>query len=112
MSDDARDKGSRASHQTVWLAAGLRRAAREAGVRLPVAYSQQVAVDGLAHCEQLGVTRAGTCVVIHTAPDSPRQLPIVVGWADAAGQWYSDGRQHGAGGPAAPVEASASEVTL
>ena len=110
MLDDSRDNGPRASHQAVWLAAGVRRAAREAGVRLPVAYSRQVAVDGLEHCEQLGVTRAGMGVVIHTAPDSPEQLPIVVGWADATGQWYSDGRQHGAG--VSSSQTSVPEVTV
>ena len=42
---------------------------------------------GIAICEQLGVTRLDTGVVIHTAPESP-QPPVLIGYADAAGQWY------------------------
>jgi hypothetical protein len=81
-------------HHIEWAAAGLRRAAADAGVDLPVAYSQTVAIDGLAREPELGVTRLGTGVVIQTQPDSDRRLPIVLGYADGRGQWYRDGRRH------------------
>jgi hypothetical protein len=81
-------------HRLVWLAAGLRRAAHDAGVDLPVDYAQLVAVDGIRLCDQLGVTRIGHGVAIHTAPEDDRQLPILLGYADAAGQWYRDGSRH------------------
>lgn len=82
------------AHQLAWLAAGLRRAARTLGVDLPVCYSEAVAADGIAICGQLGVTQLDHGVVIHTAPDSADQQPVLLGYADAAGQWYRDGRRH------------------
>jgi hypothetical protein len=81
-------------HHLLWLAAGLRRAAQDAGVDLPVDYAQRVAVDGIRLCDQLGVTPVGRGVAIHTAPTDDRQLPILLGYADAAGQWYRDGSRH------------------
>jgi hypothetical protein len=81
-------------HQIEWAASGLRRAAADAGVVLPVTYSQSVATDGLAREPELGVTRLGAGVVIHTQPDSEDRLPIVLGYADGRGQWYRDGRRH------------------
>jgi hypothetical protein len=81
-------------HQIEWTASGLRRAAANAGIELPVTYSQSVATDGLARESELGVTRLGTGVVIHTQPNSDKQLPIVLGYADGRGQWYRDGRRH------------------
>lgn len=89
-------------HQIEWTAAGLRRAAAEAGVALPVSYSQAVAADGLGREAALGVTRLGTGVVLHTSPETERRLPVVLGYADARGQWYRDGRRHAeeAGTPA------------
>lgn len=69
-------------HQITWTAAGLRRAARDNGVELPVDYSRRVAADGITRCDQLGVTKLGACVVIHTLPGSPSELRIVVGYAD------------------------------
>jgi hypothetical protein len=50
-------------------------------------------------------------VVIHTAPQSKDRLPIVVGYADARGQWHRDGSRHI---DASLVEcpAEAAEVTL
>lgn len=80
-------------HRLEWLAAGLRRAAQAAGVQLTVGYSRRLATDGLASAEQLGVTRLGNGVVIHTASDAPDRLPVVVGYADRSGQWCSDGRR-------------------
>ncbi len=81
-------------HRLAWLAAGLRRAGHNAGVDLPVDYVQRVAADGIRHCDQLAVTAVGNGVAIHTAPDDDRQLPILLGYADPAGQWYRDGRCH------------------
>lgn len=81
-------------HRLIWLAAGLRRAAQDAGVDLPVDYARHVAVDGIRRCDQLGVTPIGRGVAIHTAPSDGRRLPILLGYADAAGQWYPDGSRH------------------
>jgi hypothetical protein len=81
-------------HQIEWAASALRRAAADVGVELPVTYSQSVATDGLAREAELGVTRLGAGLVIHTQPDSENRLPIVLGYADGRGQWYRDGRRH------------------
>jgi hypothetical protein len=66
-------------HQIEWVASGLRRVATDAGVELPLDYARRVAADGLALGSELGVTRLGAGVVIHTQPGSDRELPIVVG---------------------------------
>lgn len=92
-------------HRLLWLAAGLRRAAQEAGVDLPVDYTRRVAVDGIHLCDQLGVTRIGRGVAIHTAPADARQLPILLGYADPAGQWYRDGSRHTPPTPTAAASA-------
>ncbi len=81
-------------HQVEWAASGLRRAATEAGVALPIDYSQAVAADGLARAAELAVTRLGAGVVLHTQPSNDRELPVVVGYADNRGQWYRDGHRH------------------
>lgn len=81
-------------HQVEWAASGLRRAATEAGVALPIDYSQAVAADGLARANELAVTRLGAGVVLHTQPSADRELPVVVGYADGRGQWYRDGHRH------------------
>ena len=86
--------GTGIDHRLAWVTAGLRRAARDAGVDLPAVYARQVAADGLRSCDQLGVTRLDTGVVLHTAPDTPDQLPAVLGYADTTGQWYRDGSRH------------------
>jgi hypothetical protein len=96
-------------HRLAWLAAGLRRAAHDAGVVLPVDYAQRVAVDGIGRCDQLGVTPIGHGVAIHTAPQDDRQLPILLGYADAAGQWYRDGSRHA---PQAATSPAAAGVDL
>lgn len=82
------------SHQIEWAASGLCRAAAEVGVAIPVDYSRAVAADGLTRSPELGVTRLGAGVVIHTQPASDRELPVVVGYADGRGQWYRDGHRH------------------
>ena len=99
-------------HQIEWTVSGLRRAAREAGVTLPVPYSQAVASDGLAREPQIGVTRLGEGVVFHTSPDSSKRLPIVLGYADSRGQWYRDGRRHLAQPDVVAAEPHIEQVTL
>ncbi len=96
---------SASDHQIEWTAAGLRRAATDAGVALPVDYSQAVAADGLARATDLAVTRLGAGVVLHTQPSSDRERPVVVGYADGRGQWYRDGHRHTT--PTAPDTAPA-----
>jgi hypothetical protein len=81
-------------HTVAWVAAGLRRAASGLGVALPASYSETVARDSLQRCPQLAVSALGRGAVIHTAPETADQLPIVLGYADANGQWYRDGRCH------------------
>jgi hypothetical protein len=81
-------------HDAAREAADLRRAAAEAGVYLPVSYSQAVAADGLERGTELAITRLGAGVVVHTRPGSDKQLPIVLGYADSRGQWYRDGHRH------------------
>ena len=87
--------GRHASHYHVErVAADVRRAAAEAGVELPASYAQRVATEGVAQEADLGVTRIGAGVVIHTAPAATDRLPVVVGYADARGQWHRDGSRH------------------
>lgn len=76
------------------LACRLRSAARDAGIQISRSYAERLAADGLSFCDQLGVTRLGHGVVIHTAPDADQQLPIVLGYADAEGEWTIDGGRH------------------
>jgi hypothetical protein len=82
------------AHQLAWLAAGLRRAAHGLGVDLPITYAQAVAAHGMRGGDPVGVTRLGTGVVLHTLPEVDDRLPIVLGYADANGQWYRDGSRH------------------
>ncbi|MHB1614426.1 MAG: hypothetical protein ACYCYA_08900 [Actinomycetes bacterium] len=81
-------------HHAEWMAARVCRAAAEAGVELPITYARRLATDGLAQQAGLEVTRLGTGVVIHTAPRATDRLPVVVGYADARGQWHRDGHRH------------------
>jgi hypothetical protein len=95
------------------MATGLRRAARTLGVELPVGYSEAVTADAMAICGQLAVTRLDHGVVIHTAPESADQLPVLVGYADAGGQWYRDGRRYSTlSAPPGPGAGDTPEVTL
>lgn len=82
------------THQIARLSAGVRRAARDAGVELTHDYATTVAATGSRWCDQLGVTRLGEGIVIHTAPEDPTELPIVLGYADHSGQWHFDGSRH------------------
>lgn len=81
-------------HQVEWATEGLRRAAADQGVELPVAYARRVATEGLAREAELGVTRLGAGVVIHTAPQAKDRLRVVIGYADPRGQWHSDGSRN------------------
>lgn len=65
-------------HQAEWAASGLRRAATEAGVALPIDYNPAGAADGLTRATQLAVSRLGAGVVLLTQPSSDRELPVVV----------------------------------
>jgi hypothetical protein len=76
------------------VAIGLRSAAHGAGVELTHSYATRIATDGIKRCGQLGVTQLGEGVVIHTAPPSQTELPVVLGYADAAGEWLRDGTRH------------------
>lgn len=82
------------AYQIARLAAGVRHAAREAGVELTHDYATTVVANGTRWCDQLGVTRLGEGIVIHTAPEEPTALPIVLGYADHSGQWDFDGSRH------------------
>lgn len=103
--------GAATNHEIAWAARALRSAAGDLGVTVPIDYSQAVAADGLARSAELAVTRLGAGVVIHTAPASNR-LPIVVGYADARGQWYRDGRRHQPAAAPAGVEPIETEVGI
>jgi hypothetical protein len=87
-------------HSVEWVAAGLRRAAAQVGVTVPVDYARAVAVDGLTRNRELAVSRVGAGIVIHTKPSSHRQLPVLLGYADSRGQWHRDGRRHTTAQPA------------
>jgi hypothetical protein len=82
------------AHRVARLAAGIRLATRDAGVVVPQSYAERVASDGSAHCHQLGVTRLGDGVVIHTAPESHDELPVVLGYVSPDGQWLRNGTSH------------------
>lgn len=81
-------------HSTARMAAGIRSAAHDAGVELTPSYAQRVSVDGLLRGEQVGVTKLGGVVVIHTVPATRAELPVVLGYADADGEWLRDGTRH------------------
>ena len=97
-------------HRTDEMAITLSRAAHDAAVELPLAYARRVAAvtegDG-----ELGVSRLGDGVVIHTVPPAKNCLPLIVGYADGRGQWYRDGSRH-VGAPAAEEPVEAMEITL
>ena len=98
-------------HQIQWVASGLRQAAADVGVELPLSYSLALAADGLAREPELALTRLGSGVVVHTKPRDERRLPMVLGYADARGQWYRDGRRH-VEAPDSQAPASGPEVVL
>jgi hypothetical protein len=77
-------------HQLARLAARVRRAAADAGIELSQGYATRIAAAGASLCDQIGVTRLGVGIVIHTVPEDPTEFPIVLGYADATGEWSLD----------------------
>jgi len=75
-------------------------------------YARAVTAAGLTLAETLAVTRLGAGVVIHTRPDRDDQLPAVVGYADAGGQWNRDGTRYRPPAPGEPDAPSVPEVAL
>jgi hypothetical protein len=82
------------AYRSARVAIALRSAAYDAGVELSHSYAARIATDGIRRCSQLGVTQLGEGVVIHTAPPSQTELPVVLGYADATGEWLRDGTHH------------------
>jgi len=64
------------------------------GIELPISYVRAVAREGLSRERALRVHRLGDGVVICTTPRTKDRLPILLGYADRRGQWYSDGHRH------------------
>jgi hypothetical protein len=93
-------------HRINEMAIALHRAAHDAAVELPPSYARRVAATSAENDAELGVSRLGSGVVIHTVPPTKDRLPIVFGYADSRGQWYRDGSRHVETPPAEePVEA-------
>ena len=82
------------AHDVAWVAAGIRRAAAEAGVELPASYARAVATQALARSEEVGVTPLGRGLVLSALSGESPGMVFVVGYADAGGQWSRDGRRH------------------
>jgi hypothetical protein len=91
------------SHEVAWVATGIRRAAADLGVELPAGYALAVATQALSRGEEVGVTKLGRGVVLSSLPGPEGSMPFVVGYADASGQWYRDGRRHRPDAQPAPV---------
>ena len=92
------------AHELAWVAAGIRRAAADLGVELPAGYALAVAAQALSRGEELGVTKLGRGVVLSSLLGPGRAMPFVVGYADASGQWYRDGRRRPDSQPAPVTE--------
>ena len=82
------------AHDVAWVAAGIRQAAADLGVELPADYARAVVGQALARGGEVGVTRLGRGVVLSSLGDEGPGMVFVVGYADAGGQWYRDGRRH------------------
>ena len=95
------------AHDVAWVAAGIRRAAAEAGVELPAGYARAVAAQALARGEEVGVTPLGRGLVLSARRGDGSAMALVVGYADAGGQWYRDGRRHRESEGAAPAKETA-----
>jgi len=80
-------------HRIDEIAIALCRSAHEAEVEIARSYARRVAATGKGAGE-LGVSRLGSGVVIHTVPATKHRLPVIVGYADNRGQWYQDGSRH------------------
>ena len=93
------------------MAIALYRAAHDAAVELPRSYVVRVAATVAKGDGELGVSRLGSGVVIHTVPPTKDRLPLIVGYADGRGQWYRDGSRH-VETPVAGEPVEAMEITL
>jgi hypothetical protein len=80
-------------HRIDEIAIALCRSAHEADVEIARSYARRVAATAKGAGE-LGVSRLGSGVVIHTVPATKHRLPVIVGYADNRGQWYQDGSRH------------------
>ncbi len=98
-------------HRIDEIAIALHRAAHDAAVQLPLPYARRVATMLAENRAELGVSRLGSGIVIHTVPPTKNRLPIVVGYADSRGQWYGDGSRH-VETTAAEEPVEAVEITL
>ena len=98
-------------HEIELMAEGLRLAAAEADVDLPASYARLLAAEGVTQETNLRVTQLGAGVVIRTAPKAKEGLPVVVGYADARGQWHRDGHRH-IEAPETKAPSEAAEVEL
>ena len=98
-------------HRIDETAIALYRAAHDAAVELPRSYALRVAATVAKGDGELGVSRLGSGVVIHTVPATKSRLPVIVGYADGRGQWYRDGSRH-VETPVAGEPVEAMEITL
>jgi hypothetical protein len=80
--------------QLARLAARVRKAAADAGIELSQGDATRIAAAGVSRCDQIGVTGLGVGVVIYTVPEDPIEFPIVLGYADATGEWSLDHSHH------------------
>ena len=81
-------------HRIEEMAIALYRAAHDAAVELPRSYAVRVVATMAKGDGELGVSRLGSGVVLHTVPSTKDRLPVIVGYADSRGQWYRDGSRH------------------
>ena len=98
-------------HRIDEMAIALYRAAHDAAVELPSPYARRVVATTKEGDRELGVSRLGSGVVIHTVPPTKDRLPLIVGYADGRGQWYRDGSRH-VEPPVAEEPVEAMEITL
>jgi hypothetical protein len=98
-------------HRIDEMAVALCRVAHDADVDLPRSYARRVAATTAERDPELGVSRLGIGVVIHTVPANKDRLPVVVGYADSRGQWYRDGSRH-VESPAVEEPVEAMEIRL
>lgn len=88
------------AHQAARLASGIRSAARDGGVVVvshgctEVVASDVLERGGQNDIGQIGVTRLGDGVVIHTLSDGCGGLAVVLGYADGHGEWFRDGTRY------------------
>jgi hypothetical protein len=98
-------------HRIDEMAVALYRAAHDAAVELPRSYARRVVATMAKGDGELGVSRLGSGVVLHTVPSTKDRLPVIVGYADSRGQWYRDGSRH-VETPVAEEPVEVMEITL